>query len=81
MAARDKSPRKIRVLVIDDSAPIRRLLTSIIGASPDFEVVGAAPDPIVAREMIRSLNPNLLPLAQMAPHLIAVLGTSRAIRL
>ena len=54
--------KKISVLVIDDSALIRKLLTEIINTRPDMEVIGAAPDPIVAREMIRTLNPDVLTL-------------------
>jgi len=52
----------IKVLVIDDSALMRSLLTEIINGAPDLEVVGAAPDPIAAREMIKSLNPDVLTL-------------------
>ncbi|MCC6916917.1 chemotaxis response regulator protein-glutamate methylesterase [Nitrosomonas sp.] len=54
--------KKISVLVIDDSALIRKLLTEIINTRPDMEVIGAAPDPLVAREMIRTLNPDVLTL-------------------
>lgn len=54
--------KKISVLVIDDSALIRKLLTEIINSQPDMEVIGAAPDPIAAREMIRTLNPDVLTL-------------------
>lgn len=53
---------KIKVLVIDDSALIRSLLTEIINEQTDMQVVGAAPDPIVAREMIKQLNPDVLTL-------------------
>jgi two-component system, chemotaxis family, protein-glutamate methylesterase/glutaminase len=53
---------KIKVLVIDDSALIRGLLTEIINSQKDMEVIGAAPDPIIAREMIKSLNPDVLTL-------------------
>ncbi len=53
---------KIKVLIIDDSALIRSLLTEIINSQPDMEVVGAAPDPIIAREMIKQLNPDVLTL-------------------
>lgn len=53
---------KTKVLVIDDSALIRSLLTEMINQQPDMEVVGAAPDPLVAREMIKQLNPDVLTL-------------------
>ena len=53
---------KIRVLVIDDSALIRSLLTEIINSQPDMQVVGAAPDPLIARDMIKQLNPDVLTL-------------------
>lgn len=53
---------KIKVLIIDDSALIRSILKEIINSQKDMEAVGAAPDPIVAREMIKSLNPDVLTL-------------------
>ena len=53
---------KIKVLVVDDSALIRNILKEIINEQTDMIVVGAAPDPLVAREMIRSLNPDVLTL-------------------
>lgn len=53
---------KIRVLVVDDSALMRQLLTQILSSDPEIEVVGAAPDPIVARDKIRALRPDVLTL-------------------
>ncbi len=53
---------KIKVLVIDDSALIRSLLTEIINSQRDMIVVGAAPDPLIARDMIKQLNPDVLTL-------------------
>lgn len=53
---------KIKVVVVDDSALIRSLLKEIINQQKDMEVVGAAPDPLVAREMIRSLDPDVITL-------------------
>lgn len=53
---------KIKVLIIDDSALIRSILTEIIRSQADMEVVGVAPDPIVAREMIKQCNPDVLTL-------------------
>ncbi len=54
--------KKISVVVIDDSALIRKILTEIINDQHDMQVVGAAPDPLVAREMIRALNPDVITL-------------------
>ena len=53
---------KIKVLIVDDSALIRSVMTEIINSQPDMEVVGAAPDPLVAREMIKQTNPDVLTL-------------------
>jgi hypothetical protein len=50
--------RKIQVLCIDDSALIRSILKEIINAQPDMEVVGVAPDPIIARDLIKQTNPR-----------------------
>lgn len=61
--------KKISVLVIDDSALIRKLLTEIINSQADMEVIGAAPDPLVAREMIRTLNPDVLTLDVEMPRM------------
>jgi two-component system chemotaxis response regulator CheB len=52
----------IRVIVVDDSALVRGLLSEIINRQPDMTCIGAASDPIVAREMIRSLNPDVITL-------------------
>ena len=54
--------KKIRVLVIDDSALIRKLLSDVINSQSDMEAIGAASDPLVAREMIREMNPDVLTL-------------------
>lgn len=54
--------RKIKVLVVDDSAVVRRLLTDAIAKERDLEVIGAAPDPFVARDKILALKPDVLTL-------------------
>lgn len=54
--------RKIRVLVVDDSAVVRRMISDTLGADPDIEVVGTACDPYVARDKILELNPDVLTL-------------------
>ncbi len=53
---------KIRLLIIDDSALIRTMLTEIFNSSDEIEVVGVAADPIIAREKIKKLNPDVLTL-------------------
>lgn len=60
---------KIKVLVIDDSALIRSVMREIINSQPDMEVVGQAPDPIVARELIKQLNPDVLTLDVEMPRM------------
>jgi chemotaxis response regulator CheB len=52
----------IRVLVVDDSAIVRKILTDALSTEPDIEVVGAAPDPFVARDKILALRPDVLTL-------------------
>ncbi|OUR76733.1 chemotaxis response regulator protein-glutamate methylesterase [Alphaproteobacteria bacterium 46_93_T64] len=54
--------KKITVLIVDDSALIRQMLTSMLSSDPGIEVVGAAPDPVTARNMIKQLNPDVLTL-------------------
>jgi two-component system chemotaxis response regulator CheB len=53
---------KIKVLIVDDSALIRSVMSEIIGSQSDMEVVGVAPDPIVARDLIKLTNPDVLTL-------------------
>lgn len=53
---------KLKVLIIDDSALIRGVMRAIINGQPDMEVVGVAPDPLVARELIKQTNPDVLTL-------------------
>src|SRR3954463_11740801 len=54
--------RRIRVLIVDDSALVRSLLTDILRADPAIDVVGVASDAHVAREKIKQLNPDVLTL-------------------
>ncbi|MFO0976191.1 MAG: chemotaxis response regulator protein-glutamate methylesterase [Planctomycetaceae bacterium] len=61
--------RKIKVLIVDDSAIMRQLLTSILEAESDFEVVGTAPDPYVARDKILKLCPDVLTLDVEMPRM------------
>lgn len=72
---------KIKVLIIDDSALIRSLLTEIINRQPDMEVVGTAPDPLVAREKIKALNPDVLTLDVEMPKMDGLAFLERLMRL
>ena len=54
--------RRIRVLVVDDSAIVRKVLSDALAAEADLEVVGVAPDPIVAMEKIATVRPDVLTL-------------------
>jgi two-component system chemotaxis response regulator CheB len=56
------STNKIKVAIVDDSALIRSVMTEIVNSQPDMEVVGVAPDPLVARDLIKRTNPDVLTL-------------------
>ncbi|OZI82264.1 protein-glutamate methylesterase/protein-glutamine glutaminase [Bordetella genomosp. 6] len=61
--------KKIKVLCVDDSALVRGLMTEIINSHPDMEVVATAPDPLVARELIKKHNPDVLTLDVEMPRM------------
>lgn len=71
----------IKVLIVDDSALIRQLLAKILNSDPDIEVVGAAPDPYVAREKIKQLNPDVLTLDIEMPKMDGVTFLRNLMRL
>ena len=73
--------RKIKVLVIDDSALIRSVMKELINHEADMECVGAAPDPLVAREMIKALNPDVLTLDVEMPKMDGLDFLERLMRL
>ena len=73
--------KKIRVLVVDDSALVRSLLAGIINRQADMECVGAANDPLIAREMIRALNPDVLTLDIEMPRMDGIDFLGRLMRL
>jgi two-component system chemotaxis response regulator CheB len=72
---------KTRVVVVDDSALVRGLLGEIINRQPDMECVGAAADPLVAREMIRNLNPDVITLDVEMPRMDGIDFLSKLMRL
>jgi len=72
---------KTRVVVVDDSALVRSLLTEIINRQADMVCVGAAADPLVAREMIRELNPDVITLDVEMPRMDGLDFLSRLMRL
>lgn len=72
---------KARIIVVDDSALVRSLLTEIINRQPDMECIGSAPDPLVAREMIRNLNPDAITLDVEMPRMDGLEFLSRLMRL
>ena len=72
---------KTRVVVVDDSALVRSLLAEIINRQHDMQCVGAASDPLVAREMIRELNPDVITLDVEMPRMDGLEFLSRLMRL
>jgi two-component system chemotaxis response regulator CheB len=72
---------KIKVLVVDDSALIRNVMKEIIDREKDMVCVGAAPDPIAAREMIKALNPDVLTLDVEMPKMDGLDFLERLMRL
>lgn len=72
---------KIRVLIVDDSLLIREVLTEILSSSPEIEVVGAAEDAFVAREMIKQLNPDVLTLDIEMPRMDGITFLRNLMRL
>jgi two-component system, chemotaxis family, protein-glutamate methylesterase/glutaminase len=61
--------RPIKVLIVDDSALIRQMLSEMLSSHPDFEVVGTAPDPLVARDKIKRFNPDMITLDIEMPNM------------
>ncbi len=61
--------RRIRVLIVDDSAVVRKLVTDALSHDPEIEVVGTAIDPYAARDKIKELNPDVLTLDLEMPRM------------
>lgn len=80
--AHDRQPlrRKIRVLIVDDSALMRRVLTDILAPHPDLEVAGTAADPVAAWEQVRNLNPDVITLDVEMPKMDGLTFLDQLIR-
>ncbi len=72
---------KIKLLIVDDSALIRKILTEIFNSAPDIEVVGVAEDPLIARELIKKLNPDVLTLDVEMPRMDGITFLRNLMRL
>ncbi len=72
---------KTRVVVVDDSALVRSLLSEIINRQADMQCVGAAADPLIAREMIRELNPDVITLDVEMPRMDGIDFLAKLMRL
>lgn len=72
---------KTTVVIIDDSALMRQMLTAILSSDPEIEVLGAAVDPYVAREMIKALNPDVITLDVEMPRMDGLSFLEKIMRL
>ena len=59
----------IKVLIVDDSAVVRQILQGVLSADPEIEVVGTAPDPFVARDLIVERKPDVITLDMEMPRM------------
>lgn len=73
--------KKIRVLCVDDSALIRSIMSDIVNHQPDMEMVATAPDPIIARDLIKLYNPDVLTLDVEMPRMDGLDFLERLMRL
>ncbi|TSA41735.1 MAG: response regulator [Methylococcaceae bacterium] len=73
--------KKIKVLIVDDSLLIREVLTEILNSSPEIDVVGAAEDAYIAREMIKQLDPDVLTLDVEMPRMNGITFLRNLMRL
>ena len=72
---------KIKVLVIDDSSVIRNIVKEALSNSDEIEVIGEAEDPLVARELIKKLNPDVLTLDVEMPKMDGITFLTNLMRL
>jgi len=72
---------KVRVLVVDDSALMRQLISKALVETDEIEVVGTAVDPLDAREKIKKLNPDVLTLDVEMPNMDGISFLEKIMRL
>ncbi len=72
--------KKIRVLNVDDSALMRQVLASLLAKDPEIEVIGSAPDPYIAREKIKALNPDVITLDVEMPRMDGITFLEKLMR-
>lgn len=72
---------QVRVLVVDDSATMRGLISAVLSRDPDIQVVGGASDPFEAREAIKSLNPDVITLDVEMPKMSGLDFLEKVMRL
>jgi len=72
---------KKKVLIVDDSALVRQMLTEMLNSDPELEVIGAATDPYAAREKIKALNPDVITLDVEMPRMDGVTFLENLMRL
>jgi two-component system chemotaxis response regulator CheB len=75
------SQKKIKVLIVDDSALVRQILVEILKHARDIEVVGTASDPFMAREKIKETNPDVLTLDVEMPRMDGLTFLANLMRL
>ncbi len=73
--------KKIKVLIVEDSKSMQEILTNLLSTDPTVEIVGKAPDPYVARELIKKFNPDVLTLDIIMPRMDGITFLKNLMRL
>ncbi|MBI1251533.1 MAG: chemotaxis-specific protein-glutamate methyltransferase CheB [Alphaproteobacteria bacterium] len=73
--------KRVRVLIVDDSATIRGIISNVLGQDPEIEIVGTAGDPLEAREAIKALSPDVITLDVEMPKMTGLEFLEKIMRL
>ncbi len=73
--------KKIKVLIIEDSKLMQKILSKALSSDPEIDVIGIAEDPLIARDLIKKLNPDVLTLDIMLPHMDGITFLRNLMRL